>query len=196
VVEFETPVSIFKKKGIIRVLGFYKTTQMGNYQQALVQSSSTPNIVSTRAYGRNKYGFGINLEQEIDTGVGLFARASWNDGKNETWAFTQIDQSASIGLVLDGLRWKRDSDVLGIASVVSGISEDHRNYLAAGGLGFIIGDGRLNYGREWVTEFYYRAKLFSDTFFVTANYQLVTNPAYNRERGPAHVIGLRVHIEF
>jgi high affinity Mn2+ porin len=196
VIEFEKPIKLVERKGIIRVLGFYTSAKMGVYNQATSQSPINPDITSTRKYGRNKYGMGINLEQEIAKGIGFFTRASWNDGKNETWAFTEIDHSASAGVVIQGVRWKRANDVFGIGSVASGLSQEHKNYLAAGGYGFIIGDGRLTYGAEWITELYYKAKLFSDTFYLTANYQYVTNPGYNMERGPAHVIGLRAHVEF
>jgi high affinity Mn2+ porin len=198
VFEFEKPISLFKRKGIIRLLGFFTQAHMGNYVAASynLRGGGGYDITSTRSYGRTKYGLGINVEQELGNGIGLFARASWNDGKNETWAFTEIDRSASVGLSFSGERWKRNDDAFGIGSVVSGLSEDHRNYLAGGGYGFIIGDGALNYGAEWVTEFYYKAKLFSDTFYLTANYQFVVNPAYNIDRGPAHVIGLRAHVEF
>jgi high affinity Mn2+ porin len=194
VLEFEKPISLFKQGGSIRLLGFYTQAHMGNYVLAI--NNTTPDITSTRSYGRTKYGLGINMEQELGSGIGLFARASWNDGKNETWAFTEIDRSASMGVSFNGERWKRNDDAFGIGSVLSGLSEEHRNYLAGGGYGFIIGDGALNYGAEWVTEFYYKAKLFSDTFYLTANYQFVVNPAYNIDRGPAHVIGLRAHVEF
>jgi high affinity Mn2+ porin len=194
VLEFEKPISLFKRGGSIRLLSFYTQAHMGNYVLAI--NNATLDIASTRSYGRTKYGLGINVEQELGSGIGLFARASWNDGKNETWAFTEIDHSASMGVSFNGKRWKRNDDAFGIGSVVSGLSEDHSNYLAGGGYGFIIGDGALNYGAEWVTEFYYKAKLFSDTFYLTANYQFVVNPAYNIDRGPAHVIGLRAHVEF
>ncbi len=195
VLELEKPISLFKRAGIIRLLGFYTQAHMGNYVLA-TDNVANPDITGTRTYGRNKYGLGINVEQELGKGIGLFARTSWNDGKNETWAFTEIDRSASAGLSFKGDRWKREDDALGIGTVVSGLSPEHKNYLAKGGYGFIIGDGALNYGNEWVTEFYYKAKLFSDTFYLTANYQFVVNPGYNIDRGPAHVIGLRAHVEF
>jgi high affinity Mn2+ porin len=79
---------------------------------------------------------------------------------------------------------------------MSGLSEDHSKYLAGGGYGFIIGDGALHYGREWVSEIFYRANIFHPNFFITPDYQFVVNPGYNRDRGPANVIALRVHVEF
>jgi high affinity Mn2+ porin len=196
VIEFEKPIQLAKRSGKIRVLGFYTQARMGNYNLSVQLNPAFPDITSTRLYSRSKYGFGLNLEQEIGKGVGLFARASWNDGQNETWAFTEIDRSASAGLGFQGERWKRKRDYAGVATVVSALSAEHSRYLASGGYGFIIGDGFLNEGAEWITEFFYRANLFSDSFYATANYQLVVNPGYNKDRGPAHVVGLRVHIEF
>jgi high affinity Mn2+ porin len=136
------------------------------------------------------------MEQDLGHGVGIFARASWNDGKNETWAFTEIDRSVSLGISADGGNWGRGQDVMGLGTAVNSLSPDHRDYLAAGGYGFIIGDGQLNYGKEWITEFYYKANLFSEAFFVTPNFQVVINPAYNKDRGPAYVAGLRAHVAF
>jgi high affinity Mn2+ porin len=196
VIEFEKPITINQRKGKVRLLGFYTVANMGNYNQSIIQNPSVPDIVSTRGQGRTKYGWGISYEQEIANGIGLFARASWNDGKNETWAFTEIDKSASAGLELEGTRWNRKKDNLGFGTVISGLSTEHKNYLAAGGYGFIIGDSKLNYAPEWVSEVYYKANLFSDMFYLTAGYQLVVNPAYNQDRGPVQVLSIRVHIEF
>jgi len=195
-IELEVPFKILKRSGVIRGLLFYTNAHMGNYDLAVMENPTQPDITTTRAYGRNKYGFGLNLEQEIADNVGLFARASWNDGKNETWAFTEIDRSMSLGLLISGNAWRRSQDRFGIATVISELSIHHRNYLAAGGLGFILGDGALRYGKEWVTEVFYRINLFYDGFFLTPNYQFVTNPGYNRDRGPANVIGIRAHVEF
>ncbi|MFN8886067.1 MAG: carbohydrate porin [Cyclobacteriaceae bacterium] len=196
VIEFEKPIQLAKRSGNIRLLGFYTQARMGNYTLSVQLNPAAPDITSTRLYSRSKYGFGINLEQEIGNGIGLFARASWNDGKNETWAFTEIDRSASAGLGFQGERWKRKNDYAGVATVVSTLSPEHSRYLASGGYGFIVGDGSLNEGAECVTELFYRANIFSDSFYATANYQFVVNPGFNKDRGPAHVVGLRVHIEF
>ena len=196
VLEFEKPFVFYKRPGIVRLLGYYTTAPMGNYNQSIQENPISPDITATRQYGRTKYGFGINLEQELSEGIGFFARASWNDGRNETWAFTEIDRSVSAGLCLKGTRWKRVNDVMGIGTVMSGLSAQHQNYLSAGGYGFIIGDGKLNYGMESVTEIYYKANVFSETFYITPNYQFAYHPAYNKDRGSAHLIGLRAHIEF
>jgi high affinity Mn2+ porin len=196
VIEFEKHYLINKQSGKIRALGFYTHAHMGNYLQAINENPTNPDITLTRAYGRTKYGFGINIEQSLSDNVGLFARAGWNDGYNETWAFTEIDRTASLGLFIDGAQWKRMNDQFGFGSVVNGLSSYHRDYLASGGYGFILGDGQLNYSHEWITEVFYRANLFSDTFYVTPNFQFVVNPAYNKDRGPATIVGLRVHVEF
>ena len=192
--EVELPYKLANKKGIVRILSYYTNAHMGNYDLSI--QSQTPDITTTRAYGRTKYGFGLNIEQAINDNAGLFTRVSWNDGKNETWAFTEIDRSVSLGILTNGKSWRRPMDQFGLAFVSSGISTHHRAYLAAGGNGFIIGDGALKYGQEWVTEIFYRANIFSDGFYLTPNYQFVANPAFNKDRGPAHVIGLRAHVEF
>lgn len=125
----------------------------------------------------------------------MFARAGWNDGKHVTWAFTEIDQTFSAGISLKGNKWKRDGDVFGLAGVVNGLSDGHREFVAAGGYGFIIGDGKLNYAREVVMETYYNAHI-SKNFWLTGDYQFVTNPAYNKDRGPVNVFAIRGHVEF
>ena len=148
-----------------------------------------------KSYGGKKLGLGLNIEQGLTNEIGVFSRIGWNDGKYATWAFTEIDRTLSVGLSVKGTKWKRANDVFGIATVFNGISKDHQNFLKAGGYGFIIGDGTLNYGHEKIIETYYNAHL-SKYFWLTADYQFVKNPAYNKDRGPVHVFGLRGHIEF
>ena len=186
--------AVKNRKGAVRILGFYTMGQMGNYQQSVSLSPVNPSIENTRSFGRKKFGFGINVEQEISNYLGGFIRASWNDGKNETWAFTEIDQSLSAGLQMNGKPWKRENDYIGCAYVISGISKDHRNYLAAGGKGFMLGDGKLNYTNEQLTELYYTARL-RENIFLTGDYQLILNPGYNKDRrGPISVFSIRVHL--
>lgn len=193
--EFEKRYTLGGRPGILRVLGYYTIAHMGNYQEALSMLPATPDIAATRAYGRNKYGGGINLEQSLGKKAGIFARASWNDGHNETWAFTEIDQSISGGIVFHEGILRRSSDEIGLATALNGISADHRDYLAAGGYGFIIGDGQLNYAKEWVSEAYYKINLFYSGFWLTPSYQFAMNPAYNKDRGPASIFSIRMHIE-
>ena len=193
--ELEKPYHLFGQQGTIRLLGFYTMAHMGSYNQSIATSPIAPDITATRVYSRNKYGGVINVEQPLSNAWGLFARGSWNDGKNETWAFTEIDRSICLGVVQKEGFLKRESDEFGIATVVNGLSDPHKNYLRAGGYGFIVGDGSLNYKREWVTEIYYKINLFYPGFWLTPDYQFVMNPAYNGDRGPAHVISVRAHIE-
>ena len=191
--ELEKSTILFGKEGKLRALAFYTTTHMGSYAEAIKQSN--PDITSTQKSGRTKYGFGINYEQELTKESGLFFRASWNDGNNETWAFTEIDHSISGGFVKDNL-FGRKEDRLNIGFAINGISDLHRQYLAKGGYGFIIGDGKLpNYGLETIFEINYNAKI-TDWLSVTPDYQLVINPAYNQDRGPVHALALRFHTEF
>ncbi len=144
---------------------------------------------------RTKYGFYVNLEQQIVNDVGLFARASWNDGQTQILSFTDIDRSLSGGLSIKGSFWGRSNDTVGIGGAVNGLSAAHRDYLAAGGLGLLIGDGRLNYGPERLLEAYYAYSVMKNVT-LTADYQFITNPAYNADRGPVSVFSGRLHAEF
>jgi high affinity Mn2+ porin len=188
-------------------LGFtasYTASRAPSYQDGLTAVKAGDvgllNVFSGNAeglsYGGHKTGLYLNLSQGLTSDLGFFARAGWNDGKYADWAFTEIDQTITAGLSLKGTSWKRKDDVVGIGQVVDGISKDHRNFLQAGGYGFIIGDGNLNYGHEYVTEFYYSAQV-AKTFWLSFDYQFVVNPAYNKDRqGPIHVFGFRGHIAF
>lgn len=194
-VEYDRNFQINNKHGVIRLIGFYTNAHMGNYQLATNDSMYHHDITQTRAYGRTKEGFAINAEQDINDKTGLFARISYNDGKNESWAFTEIDRSASVGISFKGTGWKRPDDVFGAAIVVNGLSKEHEEYLASGGYGFLIGDGRLNYGLESIFETYYNLKL-NNYFYLSPDYQFILNPGYNKDRGPIHAFGLRGHVEF
>ena len=198
VLEVEKIVKVHNRKGSLKLLAFNNFANMGSYKQAIAPSNTmlTPDITKTRNGARTKYGLSLNYEQELNDYIGLFGRVSWNDGLNETWAFTEIDQSVSLGFSADGSKWKRNDDVLGIAFVANGISNDHQNYLKAGGKGFMIGDGNLNYAPEIILELFYNALLHEDHFWLSPDYQLVMNPAYNQDRGPAHVFAIRLHAEF
>ena len=182
----------------VRVLVFNNTAGMGNYNQAIAESATNktlPDIISTRAIGRTKYGFGISTDWQVKENLGVFARASWSDGHNETWAFTEIDRCFSSGVVLKGAAWNRKTNDAGVAFVLSGLSEPHKNYLKLGGKGFIIGDGNLNYATEWATEIYYGMSFFKNIVKLTGFYQLFVNPGYNADRGPVSVFSVRLHIE-
>ena len=185
--------------GAIRLLGYRTTAPMGNYDRArqVQEPGKVPDLLRVEFDGGTKTGFALNAEQEITKNVGVFARYSYNDGRYETWAFTEIDRSFSAGVSSTGTRWHRPTDRLGAALVVNGISPEHQAYLAAGGQGFIIGDGSLNYGQEYVGEVFYNLDVPQYHVSLSPNYQLVVNPGYNRDRsGPIHVFALRVHVEF
>ncbi len=192
--EVERDYSLDGLNGAFRLLFFDNTADMGSYALATQQSSSSPDVAGTREYGRVKYGIGLNLQQELSPNVGSFMRLGWSDGKNETWAFTEIDRTISLGLSLSGNLWNRGHDMAGVAGVINGLSQDHKVYLEAGGYGFIIGDGALTYSPEVIAETEYKLAL-TEFVSLTADYQFVLNPAYNRDRGPIHVLGLRAHIE-
>ena len=194
--EFEKRYTIDGQKGSFRVLSFLNNGKFGNYKLAVEQNPAAPNIDSTQHYGRHKYGFGINTDQYLSKDFGVFAKASYNDGHTETWFFTEIDRSVSFGGVLKGSSWKRADDEIGLAFIVNGISADHRAYLAAGGYGFIIGDGQLNYSPELIAEFYYKINAYQKKVWLSPDYQFIIHPAYNADRGPVNVFGLRAHVEF
>jgi high affinity Mn2+ porin len=177
--------------------GFYiNKARMGNYQTSIqtgLQNFMPPDIEDSRQYGRSKYGFYMSFDNHFGK-VHNFIKASWNDGKNETWAFTEIDRSIATGFLLEGSLWKRKNDNLGIAMVVNGLSNDHKQYLSLGGYGFIIGDGKLNYATEQTIELYYSLNVWKK-IFITPDYQFVNHPAYNKDRGPVHLVALRLHVE-
>ncbi|MDF2433875.1 MAG: high affinity Mn2+ porin [Mucilaginibacter sp.] len=195
-IEFEKRYTIGGQKGTLRILGFLNNGKFGNYNLAVAQNPKAPNVDSTRAYGRHKYGLGINTDQYITKNFGVFAKASYNDGHTETWFFTEIDRSVTFGGVLKGAQWHRSEDEAGLAFIVNGLSAPHRNYLASGGYGFLIGDGKLNYAPEMIAECYYKINAYQKRFFLTPDYQFIINPAYNKDRGPVNVFSIRAHIEF
>ena len=197
-IEVEHAHTIGEQPGKLRLLAFRNRAKMSRFKDALdlaALTSGTPNIDDVRTGEQIKHGFGLNLEQAVSDDVGLFARASWADGKTETYAFTEIDRSFSSGVVFKGTSWGRGQDSLGVAMARNGLSKVHRDYLAAGGLGFFIGDGRLNYRPETVFEGFYNLNL-TKAAWITLDWQHIRNPAYNADRGPVNVASVRLHTEF
>lgn len=195
--EGERRYSPRKHPGTARLLMYLEHADAGSYGEALqlaAKTGTTPNINDTLQIGRLKYGFGLNMDQEITKELGVFGRLGWNDGKTESFAFTAIDRLATGGASLKGTRWKRPDDVVASELTVSGLSAVHAEYLAQGGLDFLIGDGRLRYGPETIWESYYSARI-REGFTTSLDAQYVVNPAYNRDRGPVWVGSLRVHVE-
>ena len=186
------------REGAVRLLWYRNTANMGSYRDAIhafeADEVSVPDITLSRRQGRIKYGFGVNVEQPVTERLRAFGRWSWNNGRTESFAYTEVDQSISFGADLRGDRWRRKLDKIGAAYVVNGISGDHREYLRLGGKGFLLGDGNLTYGREHIFEGYYNAHLWRG-FYISPNLQHVTNPGYNRDRGPVLVGSLRLHVD-
>ena len=197
--EFEYhPRFLPKRSTVIRALAFENHANMGIYRQAidgfLSGKDAVPDITLYRKQGRVKYGFGLNGEQELTELWRAFFRLGWNDGHTESFAYTEVDRTAEAGSDFRGKPWHRPQDKVGVAVIANGISGDHIRYLALGGLGFILGDGGLNYGLEKIVETYYTAHIYRG-LSVAFDYQHVADPGYNRDRGPVSVYSIRVHIE-
>jgi high affinity Mn2+ porin len=181
-------------------MAYYNVSKAPNYNDAVEKklhgTDTTMDAIYGKDYGQKKIGFGLSADQELSRTVNAFLRLGWNDGKTATWAFAEIDNILSGGIRITGQGWKRSADNIGIAVMSNGISGGHRNFLNNGGYGFMIGDGKLpDYGRENIAELFYESKIFNN-LWATADYQFVTNPAYNKDRGPVHVFAVRIHIEF
>jgi high affinity Mn2+ porin len=183
----------------IRPLAYLNHGNMGDYRQAidafLDHEDPVPDVTLHRRQGTLKQGFGINLEQDLPANFRAFFRAGWNEGHHESFAYTEINNTVVFGADLSGDAWGRKEDRIGSAFETGGLSSDHRQYLALGGLGFILGDGRLNYGREGVSETYYTAHVLKG-LYMALQLSFVNNPGYNRDRGPVLVPGIRGHIDF
>jgi hypothetical protein len=186
------------RPAIVRLLSFVNMANMGSYHEAIQAYRSgidpVPDITAWRRQGRLKYGFGLNLEQQLGEGWRAYARLGWNDGRNESFAYTESDRAMSLGSDLRGARWRRREDKLGTAFLIDALSGDHRTYLALGGLGFILGDGGLRYGLEKIWETYYNLHIWRGAY-LGGDVQRVWNPGYNQDRGPVTVFSLRAHIE-
>jgi high affinity Mn2+ porin len=186
------------RKTTIRLLSFINHANMGSYREAvqafLAGIDPQPDITAHRKQGRIKYGFGLNAEQEITKTLRVFGRLGWNEGQNESFAYTEVDQAVEVGADWRLERWRRSNDKLGIAFISNGISRLHQLYLALGGDGFLLGDGRLTYGREDILETYYNVHLWRGVYF-SPELQWAAHPGYNKDRGPVIVPGLRLHVE-
>ena len=192
--ELEYRYSLSDRPGAVRLLGYMNHAHMGSYREAIDHRAADAalDLAATRTYSIKK-GAVLNVEQEIAQGTGLFARLGWNDGVTETWAFTEIDRSFALGISGKGTAWGRKQDGFGLALMANGLSPEHRDFLAAGGYGFIVGDGKLNYAPERIAEVYYNVGVWQNYLQITPDFQYVVNPAFNRDRGPVAIYGLRVH---
>ncbi len=200
VAELELRYSAYDHPGVFKVGPWLTSTFSGSYSDAVALALANPGLtandtIAQTRQGRTKYGVYVNLQQEITKDLGAFARWSWNNGQNETSAFTDIDQSVSVGLQLKGTSWGRENDIVGLAGAINTLSPQASAYLAAGGLGVIVGDGALSYASENVVETYYAFQL-TKGLTATVDYQLLVNPAYNVVRGPVNAFSGRLHANF
>jgi hypothetical protein len=182
---------------VVRLLAYQNHGRMGIYREAIARglaAGAPPDIAADDREGRRKVGLGLNVEQPLadDGETGLFLRLGWNDSRTEDFVFTEVDRVVSGGIQVAGVSWHRPDDRVGLGATVHGLSRDHRDYLAAGGLGFLLGDGALRYGWEQILELYYRFQL-GKHWQLSPDVQAIRNPGYNRDRGPAPVLGLRAN---
>ena len=185
---------------VVRALIYQNVADMGDYNEAIAEAAASgqpPDITATRKPDRHKNGAGLNIEQPLADGgeTGLFARLGWDDGHTESFAFTELDRHLSLGAQIDGVHWGRPDDRVGIAGVIGGLAAPQRQYLADGGQGFVLGDGALNYGTERVLETYYNLHCLRYVQ-LSPDFQYIVNPGFNRDRGPAQVFGVRLHLEY
>jgi high affinity Mn2+ porin len=188
-----------RKAGVVRLLAYTNYANMGIYRDAIAQFEKglvpAPDITRHPWHITRKYGFEVNVEQNLTAYLTAFARFGWDNGKTESFAYTEVDQTFAGGLGLKGAWWHRKHDRAGVALVTNAIAKDHQIYLRDGGLGFLLGDGRLNYGRENIVETYYTAHVWRG-IYTAPGLQHIVNPGYNRDRGPVLVPTLRLHVEF
>ena len=188
-----------KKAGVLRALAYTNYANMGIYRQAIAQFEQglvpAPDITNHPWHITRKYGFGLNVEQNLTQYLTVFGRFGWDNGKTESFAYTEVDQTFAGGVAANGAWWHRKYDRAGVAFVSNAIAKDHQKYLADGGDGFLLGDGRLNYGREKIVETYYTGHLWRGVY-LAPGLQHINNPGYNRDRGPVLVPSLRLHVEF
>ena len=187
-----------KRPGVVRLIAYTNFANMGIYRHQVINAAAadtTPDITNHPWHITMKYGFGVNLEQNLTRYLTAFARFGWNDGRTESFAYTEVEQTFAGGVGASGAWWHRRQDRAGVALVSNAIKKDHQNYLAAGGLGFLLGDGGLSYGRENIVETYYTVHLWRG-IYLAPGLQHINNPGYNRDRGPGVVPSLRAHVEF
>jgi carbohydrate-selective porin OprB len=187
------------RKGAVRVLSYVNHAHMGLYRNAnkayLSGEDSIPDITKHETYGAVKYGFTLNAEQELTSNVRAFGRFGWNEGQHESYAYTEVDQTFEIGGDYSGRAWSRPNDKVGVTFVSNAIKADHQAYLKLGGLGFLLGDGKLNYAREDILEGYYNAHAWRGVYYAL-DLQFIEHPGYNKDRGPVLVESIRMHVDF
>ena len=196
---------IQNRRGTQRILFYANRAHMGTYREAVedflngtdaaLYGVKAPTITLHAHFSALKYGFGYNTEQEVTENLRFFGRFGWNEGQHESFAYTEVDQTVLAGADYTGTRWHRPVDKIAIAVVSNAIKADHQEYLKLGGLGFLLGDGSLNYGRENIVETYYNYHAWRGMFYAL-DFQHIADPGYNRDRGPVWVGSIRAHIDF
>jgi len=188
-----------ERKGTVRALSYVNRAHMGLYRAAnqayLKGTDATPDITKHETFGAVKYGFGLNAEQELTDNLRVFGRFGWNEGQHESFAYTEVDQTVELGGDFAGRGWGRANDKIGLAFVSNAIKRDHQEYLKLGGLGFLLGDGKLNYAREDILEGYYNVHAWRGIFYALDG-QYIAHPGYNQDRGPVLVESVRMHVDF
>ena len=197
--EFELHGTVMRhQEGVIRFLAFANHANMGSYREAVdhfvAGLTPKPDITAHPLRTTLKYGFGVNFEQPLNSWMGVFGRWGWDEGRHESFAYTEVDQTVELGAGASGRRWQRKFDRAGFVFVSNGISRDHQEYLKLGGTGFLLGDEILNYGRENIVETYYTLHAWRG-IYPSLGLQHINNPGYNRDRGPVIVPTLRLHLE-
>ena len=201
VAEIERRYSIADEPGKIKLLGYVDHGMMGKYTDAIAlynsgtSGSLNPDTGLVRKWA-DKPGVSLNWEQQVTKGVGVFAQAGWMNGAYEVFDTSDVDRSVTFGVAIDGDRWGRPADRIGIAGAINGISKQYQQYLAAGGMGSLIGEGQLPHpGTENILETYYRFQ-YNAAMAFTLDYQFIDNPAYNTDRGPVNLFAGRVYVAF
>ena len=188
-----------ERKGTVRALSYVNHAHMGLYRAAnlayLKGTDATPDITKHATFGALKYGFGLNAEQEVTDNLRVFGRFGWNEGQHESFAYTEVDQTVELGGDFAGRGWGRANDKIGLAFGSNAIKRDHQEYLKLGGLGFLLGDGKLNYAREDILEGYYNVHAWRGIFYALDG-QYIAHPGYNQDRGPVLVESVRMHVDF
>ena len=195
--EIERRYELWERSGKIAVTGFLTRARLGTYEDAiaLAQITGGPADISAVRQYRSRTGLSANLEQEITTDLGAFARAGFADGNIEPDSYTDIDRTIAAGIALKGTQWGRPDDTFALAGIINGITAEHQAFLNDGGLGILTGDGQLPHpGPERILESYYLFPLYKIN--VTLDYQFVVNPAYNRDRGPVSIVTARLEADF
>ncbi len=187
------------RKGVVSALCYVNHGHMGLYRAAsaayLAKVDATPDITKHETFGAVKYGFGLNAEQEVSENARVFGRFGWNEGQHEGFAYTEVDQTVEAGGDFAGKHWGRASDKVGVAFISNAIKRDHQEYLKMGGLGFLLGDGKLNYAREDILEGYYNMHTWRGVSYAL-DAQYIDHPGYNQDRGPVLVESVRMHVDF